>query len=136
MKKSEDSFYELKDSTHELEERLTATLEEKDSLQAELDQTKSALNELQSITDKARNLFGSSTILTGGKTKSMTKRDIFNPDENVCGICFEDYDETDHKRKVFNPCGHAACSTCATLLLNSKCHICRNSVESLIPFYR
>ena len=134
LKKSEDSFYELKDSTHELEERLTAALEEKDSLQADLNKTKSAFNELQSITEKARELFGPSPILTGGKTDSITEN---CPGENpVCGICFEDYDETDHKRKVFNPCGHAACSSCATIFLNSNCHICRSSVESLIPFYR
>ena len=134
LKKSEDSFYELKDSTDELKERLTAVLEEKDSLQADLDKTESAFNELQSITEKARELLGSPAILTGGKTNSMTGENLGeNP---VCGICFEDYDETDHKRKIFNPCGHVACRTCATKLLNSYCHICRESVDSLIPFYR
>ena len=123
MKTSEDNFYELKDSTQNLQEKLSATMEERDKLQVYLNQTEQKLKKLENITERARELFGPSVI---SEKES---------DEDICGICFEDFDNSSRKRKIFNPCGHAACSICATIILNSDCHICRKPVENLItPF--
>ena len=123
MKTSEDNFYELKDSTQNLQEKLSATMEERDKLQVYLNQTEQKLKKLENITERARELFGPSLI---SEKESG---------EDICGICFEDFDTSSRKRKIFNPCGHAACSICATIILDSECHICRKPVGNLItPF--
>ena len=123
MKTSEDNFYELKNSTQNLEEQLSESMEERDKLQVNLNQTEQKLKELENITERARELFGSSV---------MSEKES---NEDICGICFEDFDNSSRKRKIFNPCGHAACSICATVILNSGCHICRTSVKNLIPSF-
>ena len=123
MNNSEDNFYDLKNTTQNLEEQLSKSMEERDKLQVNLIQTEQKLKELENITDRARQLLGPSV---------MSEKE---PNEDICGICFEDFDNSSRKRKIFNPCGHAACSTCATTILNSGCHICRTSVKNLIPSF-
>ena len=98
-------------------------MEERDKLQVNLIQTEQKLKELENITDRARQLLGPSV---------MSEKE---PNEDICGICFEDFDNSSRKRKIFNPCGHAACNKCATTILNSGCHICRTSVKNLIPSF-
>lgn len=123
MKISEDKFYELKDSTQNLEEKMRETVEERNKLQTKLKQTEQELEKLETINERARELFAPSV---NSEKKS---------DENICGICFEDFDDSVRKQKIFNPCGHVACNKCAPIILNTECHICRETVKNLIPYY-
>ena len=114
MKKSEDHALEL-------EVQLIDATSEKDSLKLKLDQAEAKLKKLEIITERVRELFGPFEIPTD--------------DNNNCGICLENFDEIDHKQKIFNPCGHVACGKCAIRFVNSDCPYCRKLVKTVItPF--
>ena len=134
LKSSEDSFYELQnlfneqkesfhESTRDIQEKLSDSLKERDKLQRNLGHTEDKLKKLEIITERARELIG----------PSMPSEK--ESEENICGIRFEAYDNSDRKRKLFNPCGHVACGICAAKILASDCHSCRKTVESLITHF-
>merc|ERR1712007_358203 len=50
-----------------------------------------------------------------------------------CAICRSNVD----MRVGLQPCGHTACRDCVSQLveLNQRCHICRGTIEGLLPVY-
>ena len=123
LKSSEDAFYELKESTQELQEKLGTSLKERDKLQVKLAETEEKHKQLETLTERARELFGPPI-----SEKTST--------QDICGICFEEFDDSDRRRKLFNPCGHTACNVCVAKIPVSNCYMCRKTVENLVtPFF-
>ena len=50
-----------------------------------------------------------------------------------CIVCFEEYDDEQHKVIAFLPCGHTVCMKCSTKM--TQCHVCRKAIASKIPIY-
>ena len=48
-----------------------------------------------------------------------------------CIVCFEDFDDDQHKVIAFVPCGHTSCFICSKKM--SQCHVCRKPIASKIP---
>ena len=120
LKTSEDAFHELKESTQDLQEKLSTSIKERDKLQVILAETEEKNKKLETLTERARELFGP----PNNSEKTST--------QDICGICFEEFDDSDRRRKLFNPCGHTACNTCVTKKPVSNCYMCRKTVESLV----
>ena len=70
-------------------------MKERDKLKVNLNQTEQKLKQLENITERARKLFGPSVM----HEKESNEKD-------VCGICFEDFDNSSHKRNFLSmwPC--------------------------------
>jgi len=47
-----------------------------------------------------------------------------------CSICQEDYNESENKPYLINPCGHCMCLKCLNQLPNQICPHCRGRIES------
>eukprot|EP00800_Vazella_pourtalesii_P019939 TRINITY_DN6926_c0_g5_i1.p1 TRINITY_DN6926_c0_g5~~TRINITY_DN6926_c0_g5_i1.p1 ORF type:complete len:208 (-),score=32.80 TRINITY_DN6926_c0_g5_i1:95-670(-) len=50
-----------------------------------------------------------------------------------CIVCFEEYDDEQHKVIAFLPCGHTVCMRCSAKM--TQCHVCRKAIASKIPIY-
>ena len=50
-----------------------------------------------------------------------------------CIVCFEDFDDDQHKVIAFVPCGHTSCFICSKKM--SQCHVCRKPIASKIPIF-
>ena len=51
----------------------------------------------------------------------------------TCIVCFEDFDDDQHKVIAFIPCGHTSCLICSKRM--SECHVCRKPISTKIPIY-
>jgi hypothetical protein len=51
---------------------------------------------------------------------------------NCCDICFNAYDNADHKPYTLVPCTHSICSTCIQSMNGNDCHICRRRIEQKV----
>ena len=50
-----------------------------------------------------------------------------------CIVCFEEYDDEQHKVVAFLPCGHTVCTRCSMKM--TQCHVCRKAIASKIPIF-
>ena len=62
-----------------------------------------------------------------------TKTSVSGPEKPSCIVCFEDFDDDQHKVIAFVPCGHTTCLKCSGKM--SQCHVCRKPISNKISIY-
>lgn len=56
-----------------------------------------------------------------------------NMDKLLCNVCYDNFDEIDHRPLTLVPCGHTFCDFCVSNLTETYCPTCKTYFEQKVP---